>query len=190
MLRIAPRWGLRRGTPVHESESMIRIIAVAACGLTLAACTSWMPSFDIPSFRSGPAMTTLSIESDPPGADAKLSTGGECRTPCTLSVPVSEDFTVSFALAGHQPETVPVRAVPGSGGFSGEVARLEPNPLYVELQALPPPAVKKRPTTKKPRTAAKPAPRPAAAAAPSAAAPPPAPPPAQPLPAAPWPAPR
>ena len=158
---------------------MIRVIAVVACGVTLAACTSWMPSFEMPSFRSGPAMTMLSIESDPPGAEAKLSTGADCRTPCALSVPVTEDFTVSLALNGYQPQSVPVRAVQAD-------ARLDPNPLYVELQPVPPPAVKKRPTSKRPRTAAKPAPKPAPAA------PAPAPPAGQlqPAPAAPWPAPR
>jgi hypothetical protein len=32
-------------------------------------------------FSSKPTTASLSIESNPPGADAKLSIGGNCRTP-------------------------------------------------------------------------------------------------------------
>jgi hypothetical protein len=52
--------------------NVTRAIAVVAYSLGLAACsswsTSWTPSFGL--FSSKPATATLTIESDPPGADA------------------------------------------------------------------------------------------------------------------------
>jgi hypothetical protein len=116
-----------------------------------------MPSFDW--MKSTPATEVLRIESEPPGADARTSQGQTCRTPCELNVPVSGDLAVTIAMAGYQPQTLPLRQE-----GRGVEQRLEPNPVYVELQ----PAVPVRPA------------KPAAPAAPkkkasAAAAPPPAP---------------
>jgi hypothetical protein len=160
---------------------MKRVVAIAACGMSLAACSS-MPSwmqFDTPAFmRSAPAATTMQFESEPAGAEARTSLGQSCRTPCSVAVTAS-DFTVSFALPGYQPQTVPVRVATPEGG-EGE-ARLVPNPVFVELlPAAPPPPMKKPPAKKR-------KPRPVAAhPAPTAMAPEPAPSPA-PAPASPWP---
>ena len=189
--------------------NMKRVIAVAACGLTLTACSSWMPSLDMsmPSFGGGAATASLAIESDPPGAQASTQGGASCVTPCRLNVEASGPFTVNVALNGYTPQQVPVRVVApddprlGSDGGSGG-PRLDPNPLYVELERAPPPAPpprKLKPRPKRPSVAKRKAP--AATAAPSApttaAAPPaqPAPPPMQPVQqpangAAPWPMPR
>lgn len=166
---------------------MNRIVAIAACGLSLAACSSMpsLPSFELP--RSAPAATTIQFESEPAGAEAKTSTGQTCRTPCALSV-ASSDFTVSFALPGYQPQTVPVKITqvnepPDPNTGETPAARLAPNPVYVELQPAAPPATARRPAPRKPAAA------PARAAAPRAApqaAPPPAP---APAPASPWPPP-
>jgi hypothetical protein len=136
--------------------NMIRAIAVAACGFGLASCTSMMPSFDLGASR--PATTNLAIESDPPGAEARASLGGTCRTPCTLAVPVANEFTVSYTLDGYLPQTVSVRPAPRDGGrrqdtqdvfdfkenggiyVSGAPPRLDPNPVFAELRpAVPPP---------------------------------------------------
>src|SRR5258708_3905816 len=118
---------------------MKRIVAIAACGLSLAACSSlpsWM-QFDLP--KGAPSATTMQFESEPAGAEAKTSLGQSCRTPCSLAVSANE-FTVSFTLAGYQPQNVPVRIVsPTDGGRDaageGESAppRLVPNPVFVEL---------------------------------------------------------
>jgi len=195
---------------------MKRVIAVAACGLTLTACSSWMPSLDMsmPSFGGGGAATaSLAIESDPPGAQASTQGGATCVTPCRLNVEGSGPFTVNVALNGYIPQQVPVRVVApddprlgSDGGSSG--LRLDPNPLYVELERAPPPAPpprKLKPRPKRPSVAKRRAAPTAAAAAPPATAPttavaPPAqpapPPPMQPAqqPAnagpAPWPMPR
>jgi hypothetical protein len=145
-----------------------RAIAVAAAGLGLAACSFAMPSMDF--FSSKPTTASLSIESNPPGADAKLSTGGTCRTPCSLSVGLASDFTVTVSLNGYGAETRTVRPVSGESGTggSGSAALLYPNPLFVELKPTappkPPPPKKKR---RRPIQAAAPAPAPDEPAAPA-----------------------
>jgi hypothetical protein len=178
---------------------MKQIVVIAACGLSLGACSS-MPSwmqFDLP--KGAPSATTMQFESEPAGAEARTSLGQTCRTPCSLAVAANE-FTVSFALPGYQPQTVPVRIVaPGDGrdaGNEGESAppRLVPNPVFVELSPMgapprrgaAPPVAQAKP----PRQQQQPRPqqRPAAATsrqAPTAMAP--SPPPPEAAPASPWP---
>jgi hypothetical protein len=166
---------------------MKRIAVIAACGLSLAACSS-MPSwmqFDLPSLpKPAPAATTMQFESEPAGAEAKTSLGQSCRTPCSLAVSANE-FTVSFSLQGYQPQTVPVRIVSSSETNSeGEVAppRLVPNPVFVELQPGGAPSARRPAVAQsKPKPKPKPAPKPAPTAmAPTAPAP-------EAAPASPWP---
>src|SRR4051812_8914948 len=169
----------------HERAVLImkRIVAVAACGMSLAACSS-MPSwmqFELP--KGAPAATTMQFESEPAGAEARTSTGQVCRTPCSIAVTAGE-FTVSFALPGYQSQTVPVRVVPSNdprdASLDGEASppRLVPNPVFVELQPGAPA------TARKPTAPLKKKPRPATRSAPTAMAP--EPPPAA-APASPWP---
>ena len=168
---------------------MRQIVVIAACGLSLGACSS-MPSwmqFDLP--KAAPSATTMQFESEPAGAEAKTSLGQSCRTPCSLAVSANE-FTVSFSLQGYQPQTVPVRIVTSTEvSPEGETGapRLVPNPVFVELQpggapARRPPAVAQSKPKPKPPAAARPAaPRAAPTAmAPSAPAP-------EAAPASPWP---
>jgi len=171
---------------------MSRVIAVVACGLTLAACSSGsLSSWNF--LKSAPQNETLRLESEPPGADAKTSIGQGCRTPCELTVQAGSEFTVTLALAGYQAQTVSVRpeAPPPNqrdpDGFGG-IAKLAPNPIYVELQPAPAvPPVAKKPVVKKRKpvaAAARPAePPPTTTASVPAAAPPPPPPPPSPQPA-------
>jgi hypothetical protein len=150
---------------------MTRSIAVVACGLALASCSSmswtpsfpWMPSLD----ASGPKPVTsnLTIESDPPGAEARTSQGLTCRTPCTLAVPTTDETSVSYALNGYLPQSVTVRpATAQTSKFSLDtpVTTLEPNPVFAQLSPAKP--AKPAPPKKKKRPAA-------TAAAPAAAAP-------------------
>jgi hypothetical protein len=132
-------------------SSMSRIIAAVACGLALAACSMSLPSFDF--FKSGPSTEVLRIESEPPGADARTSQGQTCRTPCELTVPTDSELAVTVQMTGYQPQTLPVRA-------DGQ-SRLQPNPLYVELQPAAPvrPARPAPVAKKKTSAAAPPAPR-------------------------------
>src|ERR1700692_835710 len=123
-------------------SSMSRIIAAVACGPPLAACSMPLPSFDF--FKSGPSTEVLRIESEPPGADARTSQGQTCRTPCELTVPTDAELAVTVQMTGYQPQTMPVR-VDGRGGAS----RLQPHPVYVELQpAAPVRPVKPAPVAK------------------------------------------
>ena len=143
---------------------MIRVIAVVACGMMLAACSATMPSLDF--LKSAPQSETLAIASEPPGAEAKTSLGQSCRTPCQLSVQPGSEFSVTLALNGYQSQTVSVRPE-----ADGSTPRLAPNPVHVALQAVKPP--KKPIATKKTPVARPAAPPPMASAAPTAAAAPP-----------------
>jgi hypothetical protein len=99
-----------------------------------------MPSMDF--FKSTPATEVLRVESEPPGADARTSQGQSCRTPCELTVQSGGEMSVSFALNGYQPQTVQVRpdvaAASSSYSDSGSSNRLQPNPVYAELQSVKP----------------------------------------------------
>jgi hypothetical protein len=119
---------------------MSRVIAVVACGFTVAACSASMPSLSF--LNSSPPTESLRFESDPPGADVKTSLGQTCRTPCELTVQVAPELSATFALNGYQPQTISVRSEAAAGSGS---QRLAPNPVYVELRAAPvaPPAKKR-----------------------------------------------
>lgn len=139
---------------------MSRGIAIAACGVMLAACSS-MPSMDI--VGSTPPVTAVQLESEPPGAEAKTSLGPACRTPCAIELPAAGDFSVTFSLAGYKPETVAVRIQPPVDRVDDEVggvpiAILDPNPVYAELQRGGP--ARRATPAKRPQTAARPAPAP------------------------------
>jgi len=165
-----------------------------------------MPSFELPSMPSwsfgssgGAGLVSVAVESDPPGAEARASTGGAaCRTPCRLNVAADGPFTVTVALNGYVPQSVPVRLMqpqdPRLGseetGEAGITSRVDPNPIYVELERAPTPA----PAVKKKQPPRRPAPTaanrvPTTAAGPSAAPPAPAPQPAASS-SPPWPMPR
>ncbi|MGL4261519.1 MAG: PEGA domain-containing protein [Afipia sp.] len=135
----------------------MRIIVVVAAGLGLAGCSSFsMPDM----FKSTPPSATIQLESLPAGAEARVSSGETCKTPCSLSVVAAENLSVTFSLPKYQPETVPVQIIRDPSS-PGPVA-VDPNPVYAELQpALP---------SKKGRAAPKAAPK-AKRAAPAAAAP-------------------
>src|SRR5215475_12394968 len=128
----------------------MRRIAIVIAGSALAAgCGSFSPGDYLPSF--GGAGYPLKLESDPPGAEARTSLGQSCRTPCTVAVPASGDFAVTFALAGYESQTVPVSIVQSSGQGSdySTAVQLNPNPVEVQLEpAAPAPVAKKKPKAK------------------------------------------
>jgi hypothetical protein len=125
--------------------TMSRVIAIAACGLLVAACSMSMPSLDM--FRSGPATEVLRIESEPPGADARTAEGQSCRTPCELTVQSTGEVAITFALQGYAPQTINVRAEAPPAASYAEAApptRMQPNPVYAELTPAVPPRQKKK----------------------------------------------
>src|ERR1051325_10626525 len=100
----------------------------------------------------------IQITSQPEGADVRTSLSQACTTPCTLTVSRKDEFSVSYAKPGYQPQTVQVGTrVAGAGvaGFAGNVlvggivgmgvdaasgATLEhyPNPVVAVLQPVGP----------------------------------------------------
>jgi hypothetical protein len=124
---------------------MSRAITAAICGPALACCSvnSNLPNLNVPSIDllDPHATATVTIESNPPGAEARASSGGLCRTPCALSVPANEGFTVTYVLDGYLPQTVSVRSIPAEKSALIDMTppRLEPNPVLAELQPAPPP---------------------------------------------------
>jgi hypothetical protein len=138
-----------------------RFLAVIGSAAALAACSS-----DMAGFKSGPFLDTISLESEPPGAEAKASNGQTCRTPCSLALPADASMSITFSLNGYQPETEKLDAITSTG----EPPRLRPNPVVVELSPAAPSAKKKstKPVARKPaaapKTSAAPPPPPIAAA--------------------------
>ena len=132
-----------------------RFLLVIGSAAVLAACSSDA------GFKSGPFLDTVSLESEPPGADAKASNGQTCRTPCSLALPVDASSSITFTLNGYQPETERLEAITSTG----EPPRLRPNPVVVELSPAAPSTTKKKST--------KPAKKPGAAPKTTAAPPPP-----------------
>lgn len=135
---------------------MRRVIAIAAAGISLAGCSSFSTdSWNY--FKSTPPTVQVQLESTPPGADARLSIGPGCKTPCSVSVtPPETGFTVTYAMQGLQPATVPVQVTKTEGSlFSSGTVKVDPNPVVAELRpAAPPPKAKPmRPKRKKPAAA-------------------------------------
>ena len=137
---------------------MYRVLVIASGALALAACSSTPEWMNFSAFKSGPTLDTISFESEPPGAEAKISNGQSCRTPCSLALPVDTPLTVTFALTGYAPATEKLDTIQETG----EPPRFGTNPVAVELTPAAPPRPTKKPPAKKP--AAK---KPAAAAAPA-----------------------
>jgi hypothetical protein len=139
------------GCAQRADTKMVRAIATAACALALAGCSavsSNLPSFNLPSLdlADPPSTSTVTVHSNPPGAEARASIGSSCHTPCAMSVPVNQGFTITYTLEGFLPETVSVRSIPAEKGalFDMTPPRLEPNPVWAELRPVPPPEPPKR----------------------------------------------
>jgi hypothetical protein len=130
-----------------------RASLVVIFGFGLAGCSSvssLIPSFDLLSPQTDAILT---IDSTPPGAIASASNGAVCQTPCSLSVPVTDAFTVTYTLDGYLPQTVSVRPMPvdKSALIDTTPPRLEPNPVRAELKPAPPPAPEPPPVNRRKR---------------------------------------
>jgi hypothetical protein len=134
----------------------IRAIIVLVSGGVAAACTSITTSelFQMPTAGS------LVIDSSPPGAEARTSNGGVCRTPCEMELPFADQFTVTYTLDGYAPQTVMVRSVAVRKEALIDVTPpdFRPNPVRVELKPAPPPEPPPPPPPKKLRAQPQPQP--------------------------------
>ncbi len=168
---------------------MFRVLTVLGAGLALAACSSsdtpdWLKAdtykLDL-DLKPAPVMDTVRFESTPPGAEAKVSNGQACKTPCALALPANASYTVTYTLEGHVAATEQLAPLSMGDGTT----KLRPNPVVVEWEAAP--AMSKPPARSRTRrTSARPAPSPA----PKPAATAPAPAPAQQAAPSPWPTPQ
>ena len=136
-------------------------MGLSAFGLMLAACSSGSVSGVFPGMASSnPAKTTIQLQSEPVGAEAKTSLGSSCQTPCSLELAASGDISVTFSLDGYQPQTIPLKPAPPTGrvepGTYPAVA-LTPNPVMAQLEPVTP-VVKKKPKPRNHVAAAKPKP--------------------------------
>jgi hypothetical protein len=137
------------------------VIGLSAFGLMLAACSSGSVNGVFPGMASSnPAKTTIQLQSEPAGAEAKTSLGSSCQTPCSLELAASSDISVTFSLDGYQPQTISLKPAPPTGpvqpGTYPAVA-LTPNPVMAQLEPVTP-VVKKKPKPRKHVAAAKPKP--------------------------------
>ena len=96
------------------------------------------------------------IESDPPGAQAVLSNGLSCTTPCSLKVKRKDGFTVNITRTGYEPVLATITSqIAGAGAAAmagnvllggvigaavdaglGATKELKPNPLVVRMVPL------------------------------------------------------
>jgi PEGA domain len=124
-------------------HSVIGLATLALAGCTSSSTPSWLSSTPPP-----PPTMALQFDSVPQGADVRTADGQTCKTPCTLAVPTTSQ-SVSFAMNGFTPQSVPVQVAEGSNP-----PQFQPNPVMVSLQSLPKPA-KPKPHKPKPKVAAR-----------------------------------
>src|SRR3954447_16105948 len=107
---------------------MYRVIAILGGALTLAACsTAEFGSLD--AFKPAPVMDTVSFETEPAGADVKVSNGQTCKTPCALALPSDHQLNATFSLAGYDTAAETLSPIVATGS----PPRLNPNPVTAEL---------------------------------------------------------
>ena len=119
----------------------MRRVGLVLCGIALSACSA------IPRLSGPPdPVNRFSLQSNPPGAEARITSGATCRTPCTLPVKVS-DYNVTFALAGYAPRFVPIRvSIKREHWYSPAVTHVDPNPVVVQLERVTGPETANKPS--------------------------------------------
>ncbi|MDP3658884.1 translation initiation factor 2 [Phenylobacterium sp.] len=123
----------------------IRFAAATALGFSLGACAT---------ITRG-TTTSFVVESTPPGATVRTSSGFSCpATPCVFKMPRKDPFEVTASKAGYKNASSYVRTqIAGAGGAgmagniifggiigvgvdatSGAMNDLSPNPLHIVLE--------------------------------------------------------
>lgn len=125
-------------------RGFIVALAAVAAGASLSGCATVTRGTN----------TKFSVESTPPGASVKTSSGFTCdQTPCSMLMPRKGSFDVTVTKAGYKPSVTHVASVVGGAGaagfvgnalvggvlgagldiYSGAMDDLKPNPLQVTL---------------------------------------------------------
>ena len=122
---------------------MKKLFVIAALLPSLGACAT---------ITRGTSQSFV-IQSEPPGATARLSNGQICDTPCSLKMKRKDGFTVDITKDGYEPVHATVSSgISGGGaagmagnvilggligavvdGTSGAMNDLSPNPLSVRM---------------------------------------------------------
>jgi hypothetical protein len=134
---------LQEDVAIHP---LVRAGAIVSLSLSTPGCgvANWMSSGDLSFPSAPPPASMIQLESEPAGAEAKSSIGPSCRTPCSLNITTARPFTITFSLDGYQPLTVPVSPRPTVDPVAGQALKFHPDPVYAQLEALPPPAKGKK----------------------------------------------
>ena len=138
---------------------MKQLAILAACGILLGGCATVVRG----------TTDKVEIKSNPAGVKIVSSTGHQCVTPCTITVPRKEEFTVTFKPQSGEPVIIPVTTkVSGAGaaGMAGNIllggiigggvdvatgASLDhyPNPVFHDFKAPKTPKTKKTEKSRK-----------------------------------------
>jgi len=131
------------------------IAALTAGTALLAGCAGYSSSVDwllgrVPPAPPGPKSLSgiLDLNSEPQGAQAAVSLGATCQTPCSLEITAEAPFTVTFSEQGFAPNTVAVKIQPGQQGVSDP--KFTPNPVFAQLAPVAPSPKPAAPAKKKP----------------------------------------
>jgi hypothetical protein len=128
--------------------SPLRVGAIALsllCGLGAAGCGLSQQGLLMSEPNAAIAPMSLAVDSVPAGADAQVRDGSSCRTPCELHVTAMGPFMVDFVLKGYEPQSAEVILAAVNPEDVSAGIRLDPNPLTVELTAIPRPSAPARP---------------------------------------------
>ena len=157
----------------HSWALMLGAVLAAGCFAARAATLAddpeapWIPGLPVAKQFAG----LLDLDSTPSGAEATISLGGSCHTPCSLEVTAEGPFTITFTYEGYEPTTITVKILHAKMGVSER--QFSPNPVLASLAPVepppPPPPPPKKPVAKLTPPHAVPK-RPAATALPPGAA--------------------
>jgi hypothetical protein len=131
------------------------IAALTGCAALLAGCAGSSSSVDWLLGREPPAPPgpkslsgILDLDSEPQGAQAAVSLGATCETPCSLEITAEAPFTVTFSQQGYAPNTVAVKIQPAQMGVSEP--KFTPNPVFAQLAPVAPSPKPAAPAKQKP----------------------------------------
>ncbi len=120
-----------------------RTVFLIAVGITLSGCATMMRG----------TSETFTVETRPPEANVRLSTGETCITPCALQRGRNAGFVVYVSKQGYKSMEIPIASQRAQGGTvatmgnvlmggligfavdvdSGATQELKPNPLKIDL---------------------------------------------------------